>query len=274
MRAVSIADIKVDVVYGHFVLPSGIAALKVGRSLNRPVFCVVGESAFETHETKIRRTRLEHALKQFDGLIFNAPHTREFVAKRYGIEGAQSVVVLNGVDRRKFYFRERSECRDKLGLPKNETLVVFVGSFIKRKGPLRVLRACQRISPTPKTLFIGSGSDWPAGPDVLFAGPVEQELLPYYLGASDVFVLPTQSEGMPNAIMEALACEVEIVTSPIAPNVQMLGGDYPYFCDPMEESDIARKIEMAIRHPVHRKRRMFTLQERAQAIVDFMESRL
>ena len=42
---------------------------------------------------------------------------------------------------------------------------------------------------------------------IKFTGPVNHEDIPLWLSASDILVLPSLSEGRPNVILEALACE-------------------------------------------------------------------
>lgn len=274
LRTVKRTGLVADVIYSHFMLPSGHAALNVGTALRRPVFCTLGESSLESHERKLPIYRLTEAYRRFNGLIFNAAHTRAYAQSHYGIPDSRCIVVPNGVDPENFFVRDKEWCRRKLELPVTDDIVIFVGSFIERKGPLRVLRACSMLSPSPKLIFVGSGPQALEGKNVLYSGVIPHELLPYYLSASDVFVLPTLSEGMPNAILEALACGVPIVTSPIAPNVQILGERYPLFCSPLDVDSVATKIRAALHSPVRRSECYFSTVDRARAISGFMEQRM
>ncbi|WP_279385042.1 glycosyltransferase [Methanosarcina barkeri] len=48
-----------------------------------------------------------------------------------------------------------------------------------------------------------------------FTGPVNHEDIPLWISASDILVLPSLSEGRPNVILEALACEVPVVATDV-----------------------------------------------------------
>ncbi len=61
---------------------------------------------------------------------------------------------------------------------------------------------------------------------MLFCGEVNHSDIVYYLNASDVFVLPTKAEGCSNAIVEALACHLPIVSSDMPFNYDILKNDY------------------------------------------------
>lgn len=272
LKAVTDARLEADVVYSHFMLPSGLAALEVACVLNRPAVCTLGESVLDAHELKLSYRRLSEAYQEFDSLVFNSPHTQSVAIDRYGVPSSKCTVVANGIDPALFFPRDKMECRRRLGLPKEEQIVVFLGSFIHRKGPLRVLQACQKLNPIPRLIFIGAGPEQPSGKEVLFAGTLAHEQVPLYLCASDVFVLPTLGEGMSNAVLEALACGLQVVTSPIAPNIEIVGGTHPFFADPLNLDELAQKIALALKQPANASRLPFSMEDRAKALVDLLES--
>src|SRR5690606_16475453 len=103
---------------------------------------------------------------------------------------------------------DKQQCRRKLKLPESAFIVVFVGHFVDRKGPLRVLEAINKVGGDVKGLFLGRGIQKPIGSAVLHAAPVPNEELPYWLNAADVMMLPTLAEGSCNAINEAMACRL------------------------------------------------------------------
>jgi glycosyltransferase involved in cell wall biosynthesis len=105
-----------------------------------------------------------------------------------------------------------------------------VGALIPRKGQRFVIEALTRL-PDALLLLAGQGPDEPAlrglavqlgvAERVRFLGPVPHAELPIVLNAADVFVLPSASEGLANAWVEALACGTPLVTTPI-PGAQEL----------------------------------------------------
>jgi teichuronic acid biosynthesis glycosyltransferase TuaC len=121
-------------------------------------------------------------------------------------------VFPNGTDHGAFHPRPRDAARRRWGLDPERFLVAFAGRFEEEKGLHRLLEAVQGL-PDVGLLLAGSGSLKPAGPQVLLAGPMAHGDVPDILSAADAFVLPTRVEGCSNAVIEAMACGLPVVTS-------------------------------------------------------------
>jgi len=117
-----------------------------------------------------------------------------------------------------------SALRDRLALPPAARVILSVGRLSPEKGHadlLAALRLVLRDRPqlAIKLILVGDGIERPAleraaaAPDlassVIFAGHCSN-VWPYY-SLADVFVLPSHSEGSPNALLEAMAAGVPIV---------------------------------------------------------------
>lgn len=100
-------------------------------------------------------------------------------------------------------------CRRKLGINDEDFVIIYVGAFIERKGNKRVDEAVADLS-NVKTIYIGSGEFTPRS-NCVFCGTVEHDLVPTYLSAADIFVLPTTGEGCCNAIVEAICCGLPMI---------------------------------------------------------------
>ncbi|OLE66531.1 MAG: hypothetical protein AUG09_07025 [Acidobacteria bacterium 13_1_20CM_2_68_7] len=131
----------------------------------------------------------------------------------------------------------RRATRSRLGLPMNARIVVSVGSVIRRKGFDRLLRAWESYRPrTGRDLLVMVGPATEAeglrGPDVTFAGTLvdrsrvanlagtvrwvgRAENVQEYLGAADLFVFLSRQEGLGIVILEALACGLPCLVSPL-----------------------------------------------------------
>jgi len=94
-----------------------------------------------------------------------------------GMNPEQILMLPNGIDTKKFYPTSIKQERKRLGLPLNKKIVVFVGHFIHRKGPVRVLQAIEKLPKEYCGVFLGEGSIALQSDRVLFKGCVTNDEL-------------------------------------------------------------------------------------------------
>jgi len=244
-KGVAKCDIP-DFYYGQFLMNGGNAALEAGKRNNRPAFCDVGESVLINSMSNEELKPARDIVQGLDGLACVSKELMDEVIE-LGADPERVMYHPNTVDLSRFYPRDKAESRKQLNLPADEKIAIFTGHFIERKGPLRVLEALKKQNGTPvRGIFIGRGDQKPEGEKVLHAGAVANEELPVWLSAADLFVLPTLHEGHCNAINEAMACGLPIVSSKI-PEVenQVLPGT-GILVDPADVEQIAEAIARLI----------------------------
>ena len=146
--------------------------------------------------------------------------------------------VSNGVDTNALQPADeasRLELRSRLGLPPDHPVLISVGSLIPRKNHAETVIAMQSIQ-TPITLVIlGKGPEAamlramePDTGKLVMPGQVEN--VADYLKASDVFISASLGEGLPNTVLEALACGLPPLLSDIPPHREIMQGiDWPWF---------------------------------------------
>ena len=118
--------------------------------------------------------------------------------------------------------------RKQLGISDNEAVVLSVGRLSREKAHLDLIKACQHmleIKPDVafKLIFVGDGPERSrleaaveskeSKASVIFTGQVN-DVRPFY-AIADVFVLPSQSEGSPNVLLEAMAANLPIVATAV-----------------------------------------------------------
>lgn len=118
---------------------------------------------------------------------------------------------------------ETSELRRRLGLSPEERVVLTVGRLSHEKGQEHLVRAASAWRDRARVVIAGDGPDRPrlerlardigCGDSVIFAG-LTPNVAPLYAMA-DVFVLPSLSEGSPNALLEAMAAGLPIVATDV-----------------------------------------------------------
>ncbi len=154
------------------------------------------------------------------GVITNSTLLRDDYAAWLGISAGEIQVCPNGV-------RSRVETRDRAGararirqqfdIPSDALVLCNIGRFSPEKGQLLLMRANERLLArygelAPVWLLCGDGPLLPevrrfaeerGMGNVRLAGRIDD--VDAFLAASDVFVMPSDFEGMPNAMMEAMA---------------------------------------------------------------------
>jgi glycosyltransferase involved in cell wall biosynthesis len=145
-------------------------------------------------------------------------------ALELGAPPQRTVVVPNGVDKTRFFPRDRSACRGQLGLSPDGRWIVYVGELFESKGVLDLLAAFERLAPAnpeAKLAVVGHGPELPRVqafaarfPDRVFtAGGRPHDEVALFMGAADVCTLPSWREGTPNVVIEALASGRRVVAT-------------------------------------------------------------
>jgi UDP-glucose:(heptosyl)LPS alpha-1,3-glucosyltransferase len=164
-------------------------------------------------------------------------------------------VIYNAVDPREFgpaVRRERKATRRAHGLADRHVAFVLVGSGYARKGVPAALRALSRLPEEGRLIVVGRDKS-PARYErlarqlgvrarVAFVGP-QRDVRPY-LGAADAFVLPTLYDPLGNAVLEALACGLPVVTSTrCGAGELVVAHDAGFVCDANDDAAIAADME-------------------------------
>jgi glycosyltransferase involved in cell wall biosynthesis len=272
---------KPDVVYAHFLFPGGAAALQLAREHDVPVVVALGESGdlLDDHERVFGRERIRETLAAFDGVLCVSRGTADRCRTQWGLDPARARVIRNAVDPKRFHPRDRRAMREKLGLPADVPIVVFVGIFVERKGPLRVLEALRRV-PEARAIFVGDGPERLEGGQVLHAGSLPHERVPEFLCAADLFVLPTRTEGSPNAVIEAMACGLPVLSSDIPAVREVVTDACAKLVDPLDVEALGKAMAELLGSPdrrramgeaAHAHAKGFSLDERSRRILDWLE---
>lgn len=148
-------------------------------------------------------------------------------AIKHGAQG-KATLLMNAIDSRKFKPNNnyRIHARHRLGIKPNQYSILFVGRIAKTKGPARLLECIPFLKKSGlrfHIFFAGEGSYMPYVKDyvdkhkfgdcVTFLGNIPHEHLPHYYNMADVLVLPSDMEGVPMVVLEALACGTPVVAS-------------------------------------------------------------
>lgn len=271
-------DEKPDVIYGHFLAPSGVVAARLGRTFGIPAFFAYGEAHDTIGQFGAKRAKKE--LESVAGVIAVSSYLKKQLVDEGVVEKRKIEVFPNGINKGRFYQIDKKKAREELGLPLDEVLAGFVGAFNHRKGVLRVCDAIDQLDGV-KLICAGKGEENPQSNKCIFKKSLNPEQIPIFNSAADFFVLPTLNEGCSNAIVEAMACGLPIISSNRAFNDDILYDDCSIRVDPENVVEIRNAIRQLVNDPEKRKKMSsaalrrsseLTLDVRAKRILSFMES--
>ncbi len=173
-------------------------------------------------------------LQMVDFFVATTAEIREGLL-RDGFPEVKILRITNFIDRQMFCavpVEEKRKLRERIGLGDHPT-VVFSGRFIERKGITFLLDAWHDITgmfPDARLILLGNGPllekmkrkalRLGIAHVVQFMGHVGE--IAGILQASDIFVLPSLQEGMPNSLLEAMACGLPPVAARIGGAVDVI----------------------------------------------------
>lgn len=137
-------------------------------------------------------------------------------------------VIEDGIDTDRFTAATedvKDSIKKKLSIPFDRKIIVFTGSMIKRKDPVTLAKgflAFQKTHDGYSLFMVGNGKLLKKlkanfnDKSIIFTGEVAN--VDEYLKIADYFVLPSLSEGLPNAALEALSSGLPCILSDIKPH--------------------------------------------------------
>jgi teichuronic acid biosynthesis glycosyltransferase TuaC len=227
-----------DLIDAHFVYPDGVAASLLAKYFGCPITITLRGTIGKLSKFLLRRKQIQWALRVATRVISVSRSLQE-IAVGLGCDPQKMRVIPNGIDGSVFHPLNKTEARQRLGLPLNRTILLSVGALCERKGHHRVVEILpQVIAQQPDLLFVvvgGPGVEGDTGPllkrlsvdlgiekHFQLAGPRPHDEIAYWLAAADVFCLATSNEGMANVLIEALACGVPVVTTRVGGNAELV----------------------------------------------------
>jgi teichuronic acid biosynthesis glycosyltransferase TuaC len=214
-----------DLVDAQFFYPDGPAAAAVARDLALPLAIKARGADISHWGHKPYANRKMRAAADQAAVLLSVSEALADDMAAIGLPRDKVQVHYTGLDREKFHPLGRAQCRAQLASEQDipddgSPLIASVGALIPRKGLRFVIEALPAL-PAARLVLVGAGPDKAmletlarqlgvAG-RVHFLGSVDHAMLPVVLSASDAMALPSASEGLANAWVEALACGTPLV---------------------------------------------------------------
>lgn len=238
-----------DLIDAHFGYPDGAGAVRAAQLLGIPVFVTIRGVEVDLLHKPLIGYQLRRALERADGCVCVSHSLKEILVDA-GIRSEDVHVIHNGVDRSLYRVLDKELSRQQLQFSADTPLIVSVGNLLSVKGHHLLLAAFGELVkylPNARLVVIGGAMHEPRYPDelkaqcenlaiakhVTFAGKIDPSQVAQWLNAADLFALASKREGCCNAVLEALACGVPVVTTPAGDNSRFVKPDENGFIVPV-----------------------------------------
>jgi D-inositol-3-phosphate glycosyltransferase len=222
-----------DVLHSHYWL-SGVAAMQLAQRWTVPHITMFHTLAHlkqlanpnET-EPSIRLEMERHLIQRTDAIIASTNDERMQIIRHCGATPGQVRVIPCGINLKLFVPQDQQQAREKLGLKRNQPVLLFVGRLDPFKGPDLLLRAATMMDEKAQIVIVGGKStgdkemkqlqelaeQLKISKRVHFTGAQPQHELPMIYSAADVTVVPSYHESFGLAAVESLACGTPVVAT-------------------------------------------------------------
>jgi teichuronic acid biosynthesis glycosyltransferase TuaC len=215
-----------DCIDAHYVYPDGFAAILTGKALGIPVFLSARGTDLNVFPAfRMIRPMIRWSLERAAGIITVSSALKDAVLQ-LGASPDRVRVIPNGVDLGRFYPIDRSEARRTLRLPGDARIIVSVGGLAAHKGFLSLVRAVATLVPRIpelKLYIVGEGPlrkeleqearTLVVESNVQLVGSCNNDRLVQWYNAADLMCLASTREGLPNVVLESLACGTPLVAT-------------------------------------------------------------
>jgi teichuronic acid biosynthesis glycosyltransferase TuaC len=210
-----------DLIDAHYFYPDGVAAVLLGRALDRPVVITARGTDLNLIPTyAVPRCWIQWAAERAAGLVTVSAGLRQRLVA-LGTPPERVRVLRNGVDLATFRPpADREAARRALGFVRPTLLAV--GNLIPLKRHALIVEALADL-PGVDLAIVGDGPERPRiealtrrpglADRVRLLGRLPQEKLPDIYGAADILVHPSLREGWPNVLLESMACGTPVVAT-------------------------------------------------------------
>ncbi len=216
-----------DCILASWAYPDAVAAGWLARLLGIPCVVKVHGSDLNVQATHaLRRPQIAASLRAAAAVV---AVSRALAAKAValGVDPARVHTIYNGVDGGRFAPGDRGEARARLGLEDIAgPLLLYVGNLKESKGCLDLLEAFATFAatqPEARLVYVGEGAcrnllvaqarALGIEERVRLAGAMPHASLADWFRAADLLCLPSHNEGVPNVVLEAMACGTPVVAT-------------------------------------------------------------
>jgi glycosyltransferase involved in cell wall biosynthesis len=212
-------EFRYDVILASWIYPDACGVARIAKQMGVPFVAVAqGSDVHQYLSIPARRRIIVDALQNAGGVVTRSEELRRLLVEA-GVDGKKIVVIYNGVDCDVFHPGDRGDARQTLGWPTNDEVVLYVGNLVPVKNPRLLVEAFAGVDrPNARLVIAGDGELRDslraiAGPRISFVGRKPEREIATMMRAANLLCVPSDNEGVPNVILEALASGLRVVAT-------------------------------------------------------------
>ncbi|HQE50469.1 MAG TPA: glycosyltransferase family 4 protein [Fervidobacterium sp.] len=244
---------------------AAMAAARISKKKNIPLIVTChgqlrfGNPLYDSIERLYNKSIGRSVFEKSDVIVALSSSDRDYISS-FGIDEDKIIVIPNAIDpsdleRYRLKSDELESFREWYNLS-DKRVVLFVGQIIQRKGISYLLKSIPQILRKSKEetsfVFVGKGDalkdslclaqELEIEGNVIFTGAVSARDLVAFYQISDLFVLPSLSEGLPTSILEAMYFGIPVVSTDI-PGVRDHFSEFALLVSPRDEDALADAVQ-------------------------------
>ena len=199
---------------------------------------LIDPSVITDSSMKLQWMLVPNALKKVDRIIADSEFTKKEVVRLVGVSESMIDVVHLAADGSKYYYRDKSECKRRLGFDTYEKHILVVASNLRRKRMDLIKKVFDEVRKRREDVkLVKAGyAETLSGDYIINTGWIPEDEMPILYNCADVFLCTSEYEGFCLPILEAMSCGVPVVTSNKA-SIPEIVGSYTTMID-LDSDDV------------------------------------
>jgi glycosyltransferase involved in cell wall biosynthesis len=231
---------KPDVVYAHFLVPTGLIGAVAGRA--PLVVTAHGRDVRNVGWLPGIRAATRYVVRRSAAIIAVSDYLRRELEAKVPEARGKTEVVDSGVDLERFVVQPA---------PAGPPRYVCIGSLIERKNVLRLASAFEKRGEGTLT-FVGDGplrEQLQGRPGIELTGALPYDRIPAQMAAAHVVCQPSLIEPFGQAVLEAMACGRSVVATRIGGPPEFVPPEAGVLVDPVDEDALVEALRTAAELP-------------------------
>ncbi|MCF6215805.1 MAG: glycosyltransferase family 4 protein [Emcibacter sp.] len=239
-----------DLVDGHYLYPDGVAAYNLAQKYDKPLILTARGSDVNFWMTQpAQKEEILRALNYASKIICVSAALKSRLIG-HGIPEDKITVIMNGVDRSIFNADQRPVTTGEY--------LLSIGNLVPLKGHEYILHALAKL-PDEKLVIIGSGplearlknlaQQLKVTDRVTFLPNIPHDELPNFYRKAKCTILMSSMEGMPNVILESLACGTPVIATNVGGIAEVVTKDNGLLIAERTAEALTDALKIALQHP-------------------------